>query len=111
MADVNTSANALFGPEHVARYVETDGEVGHEWHGTTVLILTTKGRKTGEPRPQALIYRPYGDAYLVVASKGGSDRPPGWYVNLQADSEVEVQILGERFTARARTAEAWEKPD
>jgi deazaflavin-dependent oxidoreductase (nitroreductase family) len=58
-----------------------------------------------------LIYQPYGDAYLMVASQGGADKHPQWYLNLQADPEVEVQIKGDRFAARARTATPEERPD
>ncbi|XVQ83053.1 nitroreductase family deazaflavin-dependent oxidoreductase [Microbispora siamensis] len=101
----------LFGQEHVKRYIETDGEEGHDWQGTTVAILTTKGRKSGQPRSTPLIYQPYGDAYLVVASKGGADEHPLWYLNLQAEPEVEFQIKGDRFKARARTATSEERPD
>ncbi len=100
----------LFGREHVERYQETDGRVGHEWEGTTTLLLTTVGRKSGERRTTPLIYQKSGDAYLVVASKGGNDKPPLWYLNIEADPDVEVQVLGEKFTARARTATAEEKP-
>ncbi|MEA2340731.1 MAG: hypothetical protein QOG11_808 [Solirubrobacteraceae bacterium] len=101
----------LFGQEHVQKYRETDGEVGHDWQGTSVLILTTKGRRSGEQRPTPLIYQPYGDAYLVVASKGGADEPPAWFLNLEAEPEVDVQVQGDRFRARARTATPQEKPD
>ncbi|MBE3014412.1 nitroreductase family deazaflavin-dependent oxidoreductase [Microbispora sp. NEAU-D428] len=101
----------LFGQEHVKRYIETDGEEGHDWQGTTVAILTTKGRKSGQPRSTPLIYQPYDDAYLVVASKGGADEHPLWYLNLQAEPEVEFQIKGDRFRARARTATSEERPD
>ncbi|MGJ6962087.1 nitroreductase family deazaflavin-dependent oxidoreductase [Streptosporangium sp. G11] len=101
----------LFGKEHVDRYQATDGAEGHEWQGTTVLILTTTGRKSGERRSAPLIYQRYGDDLLVVASKGGDDNPPLWYLNLQADPEVEVQVLGDRFRARARTATPQEKPE
>jgi deazaflavin-dependent oxidoreductase (nitroreductase family) len=100
----------LFGEEHVKRYVESDGAEGHDWQGTTVLILTTKGRRSGQPRSTPLIYQRSGEDYLVVASKGGADEPPAWYLNLQADREVEVQVLGDRFAAHARTANAEEKP-
>jgi deazaflavin-dependent oxidoreductase (nitroreductase family) len=100
----------LFGEEHVQRYEETDGEVGHEWQGTKTLILTTTGRRSGAERRNALIYGQHGDDYLVVASKGGADDPPAWYLNLQANPEVQVQVLGDRFTARARTATPEEKP-
>jgi deazaflavin-dependent oxidoreductase (nitroreductase family) len=101
----------LFGEEHVRKYRETDGDEGHEWQGTVTLILTTKGRKSGEPRDAPLIYQPYGDDYLVVASKGGAPEPPAWYLNLQADPDVEVQIKDDRFTAHARDATPEEKPD
>jgi deazaflavin-dependent oxidoreductase (nitroreductase family) len=101
----------LFGQEHVQKYRETDGEVGHDWQGTSVLILTTKGRRSGEQRPTPLIYQPFGDAYLVVASKGGADDPPAWFLNLEAEPEVDVQVQGDRFRARARTATPQEKPD
>lgn len=99
----------LFGQEHVDRYRATDGAEGHEWEGTQTLLLTTRGRKSGEERTTPLIYAPYGDAYTIVASKGGTDEPPAWYLNLSAEPEVEVQVLGDRFKARARTASAEEK--
>jgi deazaflavin-dependent oxidoreductase (nitroreductase family) len=101
----------LFGQEHVKRYLETDGAEGHEWQGTTVLILTTTGRRSGDQRSTPLIYQRHGDDYLVVASKGGAPDDPAWYLNLKAEPEVTVQVLGDRFKAHARTASAEEKPD
>ena len=101
----------LFGQEHVDRYVATDGEEGHDWQGTTVLILTTKGRRSGEQRSTPLIYCSHGDDHVVVASKGGADEPPAWYLNLEADPDITVQVKGDRFPARARTATAEEKPE
>ncbi|MGI8760355.1 MAG: nitroreductase family deazaflavin-dependent oxidoreductase [Jatrophihabitantaceae bacterium] len=102
----------LFGTEHVERYQASGGAEGYEWrNGTTILLLTTTGRRTGRPRTSPLIFVPHGDgAYLVVASKGGADEPPDWYRNLRADPEVQVQIKDERFPARARVATAEEKP-
>lgn len=101
----------LFGQEHVDRYLATDGKEGHEWQGTTALILWTKGRRTGESRTAPLIYQPFGDDLLVVASKGGADEYPAWYLNLEADPDAEVQVLGDRFRAHARTATAEERPE
>jgi deazaflavin-dependent oxidoreductase (nitroreductase family) len=101
----------LFGQEHIDKYVATDGEVGHEWQGTNTLLLTTKGRRSAEPRVAPLIYGTHGDDYLIVASKGGADAPPAWYVNLQADPDVEVQVKGDKFRAKARTATDDEKPE
>jgi deazaflavin-dependent oxidoreductase (nitroreductase family) len=95
---------ALFGQEHVDRYRETEGDEGHDWRGTKTLLLTTTGRRSGEPREHALIYGRHGDDYLVVASKGGAPVHPAWYLNLEADPDVELQVGPERFRARARTA-------
>jgi deazaflavin-dependent oxidoreductase (nitroreductase family) len=101
----------LFGAEHVKRYLETDGAEGHDWRGTTALILTTTGRRSGQARSTPLIYGTHGDAYLVVASKGGAEEHPAWYLNLDEHPEVTVQVRGDRFAARARTASADEKPE
>jgi deazaflavin-dependent oxidoreductase (nitroreductase family) len=101
----------LFGKEHTQRYRETDGAEGHDWQGTQTLLLTTTGRKSGERRELPLIYAKHGDDYLIVASKGGADEPPAWYLNLKADPEVEVQVMGDRFKARARDATPEEKPE
>jgi deazaflavin-dependent oxidoreductase (nitroreductase family) len=100
----------LFGQEHVRRYRETDGAVGYLWRGVPTLILTTTGRRSGEPRSTPLIFGQDGDAYLVVASKGGSTRHPAWYLNLVDHPKVEVQVRGDRFEAVARTAEPGERP-
>ncbi len=101
----------LFGKEHVERYQATDGAEGHDWQGTTAALLTTTGRRSGKQHTTPLIYQKYGDDYLLVASKGGADTPPEWYLNLQANPEVEFQVLGDKFRARARTATPEEKPD
>jgi deazaflavin-dependent oxidoreductase (nitroreductase family) len=104
-------ASDLYGQEHVRKYRETDGEYGHNWkRGSSTLLLTTTGRRSGEPRTLPLIYGRDGEDYLVVASKGGSDAPPEWYLNLRQSPEVDVQVLGDRFRARARVATAEEKP-
>ena len=102
----------LFGQEHVDRYRATDGEEGYSWQrGTTILLLTTRGRRTGAERTTPLIFQPHGDDYLIVASRGGTDQPPGWYLNLQAEPDVRVQIRGEVFRAHARDATPQEKPE
>jgi deazaflavin-dependent oxidoreductase (nitroreductase family) len=106
-----TPDDQLFGAEHIATYRETEGNRGHDWRGTTTLLLTTTGRKSGRPRTAPLIYQPYGDAYLIVASKGGAPDPPEWYLNLVEQPDVEVQVRDDVFAARARTATAEEKPD
>ena len=101
----------LFGEEHVRKYKETAGQEGHDWQGTQCLLLTTTGRKSGEPRELPLIYGKSGDDYLIVASKGGADEPPAWYLNLEADPNAEVQVWGDRFKAKARVATPEEKAE
>lgn len=96
--------------EHTRQYVETNGEEGHLWRGVPTLLLTTLGRRSGKPRRTALIYGKDGDHFLVVASNGGAEDHPLWYYNLLEHPEVEVQVAGERFHARARPATADEKP-
>ena len=100
----------LYGAEHVRRYLETDGEVGYRWrNGAPILILTTRGRRSGEERLKPLIFREDDGRYVVVASKGGAPRHPDWYLNLRADPDVHVQVKADRFRARARTAEGEER--
>jgi proline iminopeptidase len=102
----------LFGDEHVRRYEETDGVEGHDWqNGVPTLVLTTAGRKTGQERKFALIYREIDGNHVIVASKGGADNHPGWYLNLLADPEVKVQVKADKYAARARTAEGDERAE
>jgi len=95
---------------HAKRYLETGGRDGHDWEGVTTLLLTTTGRRSGQPRTTPLIYGRAGDRYLVVASRGGAPAHPDWYQNLVALPEVHVQVMADRFKARARTASTAEKP-
>ena len=100
-----SEAETLFGQAHVQRYRETDGEVGHIWkRGAKTLLLTTTGRSTGKPTTTPLIYAEADGVFVVVASKGGAPTHPGWYRNLAKNSDVQVQIKGDVFSARARTA-------
>lgn len=106
---MGVDADDLFGPAHVEKYVETDGETGYMWRGATILILTTNGRKTDEEHSTPLIFGRDGENAVIVASKGGAPEHPGWYRNLVKHPEVGVQIKGDRFRARARTAEGDER--
>lgn len=96
--------------EHIREYVESAGENGHIWvRGAPTLLLTTVGRRSGTPRRTALIYGRDGENYVVVASHGGSPTHPAWYLNLEANPEVEVQVGAETFSAHARTASTDER--
>jgi deazaflavin-dependent oxidoreductase (nitroreductase family) len=98
-----------FVQEHIRRYVETDGAEGAEYLGYRALLLTTVGRRSGARRRTALYYGRDGDDYLLVASRGGDPNHPSWYLNIDANPEVEVQVGGEVFTARALTVEGAER--
>jgi deazaflavin-dependent oxidoreductase (nitroreductase family) len=100
---------SLFGDEHVRQYEATGGKVGHDWNGTSVLILHTKGRRSGQTRKFPLIYGRDGKDYILVASKGGAPENPGWYRNLVAHPDVENQVKDKVIPVRARTATAEEK--
>lgn len=96
--------------EHARRYLESGGRDGHIWEGVTTLLLTTTGRRSGEARTTPLIYGRDGDRYVVVASRGGAPAHPAWYENLAARPDVTIQVMADRFKARARTASAAERP-
>jgi len=101
---------SLVGAEHVRRYQETGGEVGYRWNGVPILLLTTTGRRSGQPRTNALIFGRDGDDLVVVASKGGAPHHPAWYLNLADHPEAEVQVRAERLAVTTRTASDDEKP-
>ncbi len=86
---------------HTFLYRHSGGWVGKRFSGMSVLLLTTTGRKSGTQRTTTLSYLRDGDDYLVVGSKGGSESNPAWYLNLEATPEVEVQVGGEVFAAKA----------
>lgn len=95
---------------HIRNYLKTNGKQGHIWRGYPTLLLTTRGRKTGNLRRTALIYGQDGSNYLLVASDGGAPTHPHWYLNLLADPNVEIQINAQKIAAHARPATAKEKP-
>ncbi len=102
--------------EHIELY-RTDPEKAHMWDSSALggpgllptLLLTTKGRKSGEPRALPFIYGTDGDSHIVIASKGGMPNHPLWYLNLEADADCEIQVGTKRIAARARTASGEER--
>lgn len=99
----------LFGGEHVRVYRETGGERGFHWRGTTILLLTTRSRRSGEPRTTPLIQRPDGARWVVVASKGGAPQNPSWFSNLESDPDATIQVMDEQIPVRASVAEGDER--
>ncbi len=98
--------------EHLNRYLATNGADGYLWDASIgggkgmvpTLLLTTVGNRSGRVLTMPLIFGESGKDYVVVASKGGAPTHPAWYLNLQAQPKVAVQVKGDKFAARARTA-------
>lgn len=100
---------SLLGEKHVKVYQETNGEQGYLWNGVPILLLTTTGRKSGQPRTIPIIFTPYKNSFVIIASKGGSPEHPKWYLNIQDNPNVTVQVKAEVFKAAARTAQSPER--
>jgi deazaflavin-dependent oxidoreductase (nitroreductase family) len=106
MAD---SDDALFGAEHVRVYRETNGARGYHWRGTQILLLTTTGRKSGEPRTTPLIHTVDGDRWIVIASKGGAPENPAWFKNMETDPKASIQVEAEEIPVVMSTADGDER--
>ena len=91
---------------HQRLYERTDGRVGHRLIGVPCALLRTTGRRTGQVRTSALVYARDGGDYLFVASNGGSDHPPAWLFNIEAEPKVEIQFGRARMPAAARVVTA-----
>ena len=102
--------------EHIELY-RTDPEKAHLWDSTPLggpgllptLLLTTTGRKSGEPRSLPLIYGEADGSYVIIASKGGLPTHPVWFLNLQANPACELMVGPKAVSARARVAEGEER--
>ena len=102
--------------QHIALY-RSDPEKARLWDSTPVggpgllptLLLTTTGRKTGQPRALPLIYGEAGHGYVVIASKGGMPNHPIWFSNLEAEARCELMVGAKKVAARARIAEGDER--
>jgi len=109
---MNALLEAIMGPlltVHQWLYETTDGRIGASLGGRPMLLLRTVGRRTRKPRTAALLYVRDAEAYAVIASKGGAPQHPGWFRNLMAEPNVEIQVGRERIAVRARVAEGEER--
>lgn len=103
--------------DHVALYQKSGGKEGHIYRANNPaapnpvasLLLTTTGRKSGDKWLFPLFYGTTGNSYFVIASKGGAPEHPGWYRNMQANPDVEIQVGTKKMKARARTASGAER--
>jgi deazaflavin-dependent oxidoreductase (nitroreductase family) len=107
---VSTTSNPNdFNAELIAEFRANDGKTTGPFEHAPLLLLTTTGAKSGQPRTSPVVYTRDGDNLVVIASKGGAPSNPNWYHNVVANPEVEVELPGERFRARARVAEGTER--
>ena len=109
-------------PDWISQHLELyarDPEKGHDWDSTAVggpgilpvLLLTTRGRKSGVMRTLPLIYKKVGGAHVIIASKGGAPSHPAWFLNLEAEPDCEIQVARDHHRVRARIAEGAERED
>ena len=98
-----------FNQQIIEEFRANGGKVGGPFEGGTMLLLTTTGVKSGQPRTSPLAYLPDGDHRIVIASKGGAPSNPDWFYNLIANPVVTVERGTETFQARAVVPEAAER--
>lgn len=99
----------LFWRVHPKVYKWSGGRIGGSLMGLPVLLLTTTGRKSGLPRTKALMYLPYDNDFVVIASNLGQDKHPMWWLNLEAQPKAAVRVKDRQFQVRAREAEGEER--
>jgi deazaflavin-dependent oxidoreductase (nitroreductase family) len=98
-----------FNQNIIAEFRANGGRVGGLFANTPLLLLTTIGAKSGQPRTTPLAYTTDGDHLLIIASKAGAPTNPDWYYNLLANPVVTIEVGTERFQARAVAAEEQER--
>jgi deazaflavin-dependent oxidoreductase (nitroreductase family) len=98
-----------FNQQIVDEFRANDGKVGGGFAGAPMVILHTKGRKTGKARENPVVYQQVGDDIAVFGSKGGAPTHPDWFLNLVASSEAIVEVGTERYSVKARVAEGEER--
>ena len=111
-----------FLPDWIKNHIElylTDPEAAHMWDSGVAggpgplptLLLISKGRKSGEEKMLPLIYKKVGDAYVIIASKGGAPTHPAWYLNLVAEPHCQIRVGKEKMAVTARDAAGAERED
>jgi proline iminopeptidase len=113
---INEASESGWIAKHREQY-QNDPEKGHLWDSSfaggpgplPTLLLTTTGRKSGKASIMPLLYGKVDGGYAIIASKGGDPKHPGWFHNIQAQTQVEVQVARDKFSAKTRVAEGAER--
>lgn len=98
-----------FNQQVIAEFRANGGKVGGPFADRSMLLLTTTGAKSGQPRTSPLVYTTDGDRIVIIASKGGAPTNPDWYHNLVAHPTATVELGTEKFQARATVTEGQER--
>jgi F420H(2)-dependent quinone reductase len=108
---LGTKGLRMVGKLNVPLYRLSRGRIGGRVGKGPVLLLTTTGRKSGEPRTAPVLYLAEGDRYVVINTNAGNAKTPAWSLNLRADPDAEVEVRGKRTEVRARIAAGEERAD
>ncbi|WP_219470093.1 nitroreductase family deazaflavin-dependent oxidoreductase [Nonomuraea rhizosphaerae] len=109
--DPNTFDPREFNQQVIAEFRANEGKVGGFFEGSDLVLLTTTGARSGEPRTSPVMYFEDGGKLYVIASMGGADQNPAWYHNLRANPDVTAEIGTESFKAKAEVVEGTERDD
>lgn len=93
----------------IKEFRENDGQVGGDFTGAPMVLITHRGAKSGKEYTTPLVYTKDGDNVIIIASKGGAPNNPLWFGNLVANPDVTVELPGQTYAARARVAEGDER--
>jgi len=109
MAAKRNALVELFWKIHPTLYRWSGGRLGGTLMNMPVLLLTTRGRRSGQPRTRALMYLPDGQTFVVIASMLGEPRHPDWWLNLKAQPQAEIEVGSRKIAVNAREAEGAER--
>ena len=109
MSDFSPDQMKSFNQQVIDEFRANGGETTGPFAGAPLLLLTSIGAKSGEPRTSPVVHTRDGDRYIIIASKAGAPTNPDWYHNLVAHPEVTVEVGTESFTARAEEVHGAER--
>jgi deazaflavin-dependent oxidoreductase (nitroreductase family) len=104
MTDMND-----FNQQVIAEFRANGGQVGGQFAGAPMLLLTTTGARSGQARTSPLVFTTDGDRFVIIASKGGAPTNPDWYHNVRVNPEATVEVGTETFQARATVPDGEER--